>query len=163
MKYENGSTFIEVILYVGLSTVILALISSFFLASLESEARSLASREVEEQGRNLTAFINRQLKQAVNITAPAGTNSANQIIYTTQNPATSPSIITITNERISLKEGLNPPVNLTGSLLVAENFIAYYSSIQKNLKIEFQLKFKNPDNRNILNYRQNFNTSITYK
>lgn len=71
-KQRSGSTLVELLLYLGLFSIVLAIITNLFLTTLEVYQEAQAVSLIEQQGRFIVSRIQYDVVRADNILVPAG-------------------------------------------------------------------------------------------
>jgi Tfp pilus assembly protein PilW len=69
-KYQSGFTLIELILYVGLASIILSVISAFLFYLLQGQERDQAISDVEQEGAQVMQIITQTIRNADSINNP---------------------------------------------------------------------------------------------
>ena len=153
---SNGSTFIEVILYVAMSSVVLSLTTGFFLQTLELEAKSKAINEVEEQGRLSMQYMLQTIRSSTGVTAPASGQTDSVLRLLIQN-FRNPSVFQVSNtNQLTISEIGGPSVPITSSKVNISGLSFTNIDAQDIVKVQFTIDYKNPDNRNSMSYSQSF-------
>ena len=108
-KKGAGFTLIELIIYMAIAGLVLALISNFAFNIIEGSNISSVYREVQQGGRQTLATINRNIKNAAAINSLAPTS----ISLAMNDYAIDPTIIALNGAKIEITQGLNGPYDLT--------------------------------------------------
>ena len=78
-----GATLVELLLYIGILSVLLVALSAMFFLILDNQARSLANTGLEENSKFLSARLSYDLRRASNITSPAAVGSTTSSLQMT--------------------------------------------------------------------------------
>lgn len=116
---KGGYTLLELVLYFGISSVVLLAtsitITIFFQARLKNQAIS----EVEQQGNQVLSRVTQMVRNAQTLIGPGiGTNGSSLSLdaYTMTN---NPTTFDLANGALRLTEGANPTILLTNTRVVA--------------------------------------------
>ncbi|MCW1930558.1 MAG: type II secretion system GspH family protein [Candidatus Kerfeldbacteria bacterium] len=74
MTRNNGFTILELLLYIGVTALMLSTIISFFFLFINGRTHNNAQREVEQQGGVIMQFIQDSIQQASSVTTPTPSN-----------------------------------------------------------------------------------------
>ena len=139
MKTERGFTFIELILYVSIVTIILSAIVPFAWSAVETGVKSAVQQEVNANARYVSERIKYEIRNANSITSIFNTScSDNRIeLNTTTNAIT---VIDIAGGKIRIRYGAaGTPVNLNSDNTNVNclTFTNYTSGDNKTKHIQF--------------------------
>lgn len=81
-KRANGFSIVELLMYMGLVTILIAILTSIFLAALEAQLSSQASSSSLTSGRYILSRLQYDIHRADSIIVPSdfGTNTSNLIL-----------------------------------------------------------------------------------
>ncbi len=115
----SGFSLVELLIYMGLSSIILTVVAGLFVAVLESQLRSEQSSIMEQDSRYLIAKLSYEITQADELLIPAILGeSANQLQLATSGQ---PVILELDNQDLEItKNGL--VYQLNHSLTTVDNF-----------------------------------------
>src|SRR3990167_6083350 len=105
---HKGFTFIELILYVAIVTIILSAIVPFAWSAIETGVKSAVQQEVNANARYISERIKYEIRNSIGINSVA----AASISLATSTPATNPTIIDLSLGNIRIKQGAGIAVNL---------------------------------------------------
>ena len=71
MKSQKGFTLVELLMYIGLTSILIAVMSQVFLATLGVRLESQNTTSVQQDGRYIMARLAYDIRRAKEITAPA--------------------------------------------------------------------------------------------
>jgi Tfp pilus assembly protein PilW len=69
---QKGTTIVELLLYMGILTILLATLTSIFTSALDVQSESQATSGVEEDGNYILARLNYDIHRATGISIPTG-------------------------------------------------------------------------------------------
>ncbi|MBI4947969.1 hypothetical protein HY844_00185 [Candidatus Berkelbacteria bacterium] len=163
---KKAFTLVELLLYLGVSAVVL-LSSSLFLGTiLESRIKNQAISEVDLQGKQVTDLITQSLRESVSINSPTSGNSANSLSFNTPTASLNPTIVSLSGGAIHLKEGSGAEISLTNSRVVVTelSFTSMSNSpAHGSVRIRFVLSYKNPSARSEFAYSKTFITTASLR
>ena len=162
MKYfrrihlQEGVTLLEVVLYIGIVTILLSAIIPFAWNIIEGGVKSATGQEVFTQGQYVANRITFEIRNASDINSVSPT----QISLATANPATNPTIISLNAGVINLQQGSSTPIalNSVNTTIPSLTFTNYSSADGKTQNIQYVFTIK-------ANYagagtRQEYNASV---
>src|SRR3989338_6855686 len=137
MKNQRGFTFIELILYVAIVTIILSAIVQFAWSAVQTGVKSAVQQEVNANARYISERIKYEIRNSTDINSVAPTS----ISLATSTPATNPTIIDLSLGNIRIKQGAGIAVNLNSANTVINSltFTNYTSGDNKTEHIQFTI------------------------
>jgi len=134
MKTERGFTFIELILYVAILTIILSAIVPFAWSAIETGVKSAVQQEVNANTRYISERIKYEIRRANNITSV----SANSISLTNFSPDTT-TVIDLSSGNVRINKNGTGVVNLNSANTVINSltFTNYTSGGNQTKHIQF--------------------------
>jgi len=167
LKNNNGSTLIELILYISLATGMLLVISMAFSIFFYSLIKNQTILEVDQQGAQIMQIVTQTIRNANSVNSPAlGINDAS-LSLSVPDPLSNPTIFALSGNEINITEGLNPEVSLTNtSRIIASGLL--FENLSRNLTpntigISFTLSHVNSSGRNEYNYSRTFYGSASLR
>lgn len=139
LKKKTGFTFIELILYISIVTIMLSAMVPFAWNVIGAAAKSNTEQEVFSQARFVSERIKYEVRNATGINSVAATS----ISLATAVPATNPTIIDLVGGNIRIKQGagavvvLNSPDVVISGLTFTNNTSA--DNKTKNISYVFTL------------------------
>lgn len=132
---QEGFTYIELILYIAIITIMMTTLIPFAWNVIEGGAKSATEREVFSQGRYVSERLEYEIRNASGINSV----SSNQISLSETNPATNPTIITLNSGNITIQQGVANPVAINSQNTTISNltFANYTSADNKTKNIQF--------------------------
>lgn len=169
LKIHQGSTLIEILLYLVIFSTIITTISYFAVVSGSSRVRGEIVTEVDYQGTAILDLITQSIRNSTSITQPAANTSASSLTLITQTPALNPTIFDAQSDgvitRTRITEGppaisnflTNSHVNITNLTFTNVKVTGSNDSIQ----IKFTLTYLNPAGRKDFDYQKTFYGAAT--
>jgi len=160
----NGFTLIEMVLYMGIFSLIISSIVGLAMVATAQRVKSQVIADVTYQGEALMSSMTQAVRGASSVTTPAqGTTNAT-LQLNTPYAATTPTIYDATTNggvmRLRLREGVTPTTNyLSNSHVVLSNLSFSNNGLTNtkgSIKISFTLTYVNPNGRDEYNYSKNF-------
>ncbi len=132
---HKGFTFIELILYVAIVTIILSAIVPFAWNAVETGVKSAVAQEVNANARYISERIKYEIRNSIDINSV----SATSIELATSTPATDPTVIDLSAGNIRIQQGAASAVNLNSANTVINSltFTNYTSLDNKTIHIQF--------------------------
>lgn len=133
--YNQGFTFIELILYLAIVSIMMTALIPFAWNVIGGGVKSATEQEVFSQAR----YISERIKYEVRNASGINSVSATQISLATFDAATNPTIITSTSGNITIKQGAGATVNLnsTDTKISSFTFTNYTSADNATKNIQF--------------------------
>src|SRR3990167_568525 len=143
MKNQRGFTFIELILYVAIVTIILSAIVPFAWSAIETGVKSAVQQEVNANARYISERIKYEIRNSTDINLPVVGSSGTTLSIVASIPATNPTIIDrdLPTGNITIKQGAGSTVNLNSANTVISSltFTSYTSGDNKTKHIRFNM------------------------
>lgn len=135
MSYRRGFTFIELILYVSIVTMMLTALIPYAWNIIGSGAKSSYEQEVYSQAR----YISERLKYEIRNSLGINSVTANQIVLceTAGSCATNPTTITFTSPNIIIQNKGDSPANLNSNNVQIISFIFTNNSSGNTENVQF--------------------------
>src|SRR5947199_3957776 len=105
-QYQAGFTYLELVVYMALVAMMMTTLISFAWNVIEGGAKSATEQEVFSQGRSVSERLTYEIRNASGINSLAAT----QISLATANPATNPTILTLSGGNITMQQGASSAV-----------------------------------------------------
>jgi Tfp pilus assembly protein PilW len=164
-KSRKGFTLFEVMLYIGISVILLGVITTFVSAMFQVRTKVEVMNEISQQGAFAIEKMNYALSNAVTISSI--TNSPTpQITFTVQDTAKSPTRILLNNGIIQLQEGTSPSIPLSGMPLKASNLVFTQSSggsSATSIQYSFSLQHQNQSIRKEFSHTESFSGMVNLR
>lgn len=146
MKTDKGFTLIELIIYIGLMSIMLLGITSFTKTVLQTRTRSQVIAEVEQQGVQVMQILTQTIRNAASILSPGLGSNNSTLILDVVNPTADPTTFSLSNNSINIQEGGGSLIELTNSRVEVQNLIFQnFSRLDTPglVKFNFTLNYKN--------------------
>lgn len=137
MQTKNGFTFIELILYIAVISIILTALVPFAWNTIETSIKSSVQQEVTANARYISERIAYEIRNASDINSV----SATAISLATTTPATNPTVIDLSGGNIRIKQGNGSTVQLnsTNTVITSLTFTDLTSVDDKTKHIKFMM------------------------
>ncbi|MEN9881425.1 MAG: hypothetical protein RLZZ308_608 [Candidatus Parcubacteria bacterium] len=120
-KGIRGFTLVEMMLYVGISSLFLVTLALFFSFLLSSRVKNQTINEVNQQGLYVMDFITQSVRNARGVTVPTIGTASSTLSLTVASSTLSPVIFDVSNGVLRSKEGVGSYLPLTnGRVKVSE-------------------------------------------
>jgi hypothetical protein len=159
---QDGYTLIELMLYVGIVGFLLGAAVAFFGVVGDARVKNQSVGELNDQGTFVMDYLTYALRNGTSITSPAVGGSSSQLTVVVPTGIQSPTVFSVVNGVLQMKEGAAPAVALTNSKVQVINFTV------KNLtrsgtpglaQVSVTLGRVNPTGRNEYSFERTFITS----
>lgn len=139
MKKESGFTLIELILYISIVALVLNTMVYFAWNIIGGSVKSNSQQEVFSQARFISERIKYEIRNANGINSVAATS----ISLAVDPPANNPTIISLSGNKLQIKQGGSSAVDLNSAdtAITNVNFVDYTSSDNKtkNIQLSFTI------------------------
>lgn len=155
-KYDAGFTFIELILYISIVTMMMMTLIPFAWNVIQGGAKSATQQEVFSNARYISERIKYEIRNAAGINSV----SATSISLIASPSANNPTVIDFSGGNIRIKQGSGSTINLNSqnASVSALTFTNYTSADNKTEHIQFTLTV-NASNSGTK--RQDYNAATT--
>ncbi|MDA3802275.1 MAG: prepilin-type N-terminal cleavage/methylation domain-containing protein [Patescibacteria group bacterium] len=157
-RNKKAFTLVEVMLYTAILSIFLLSMTSFVNSVIAAQAKNRIILDVERQGEYISSIIYKKIVNAESINYPVLTTN-NSLSLNTNDSNLNPTIISITNNKITIKEGTAEPVNLNSGNIIAQNLNFTENSFAnspENISATFTLKVDSVSSKAEFNYDQDF-------
>lgn len=162
---QSGFTLVEIILYIGLSAMLLASLGTLVNVSYQARARQQVMAEVEEQGTAAVQIVSQIIRGASSITLPAAGASASLAEVAVADVSKTPTILSLSGTTLQMAESatVNSLTNtqIEVSALSFKNLSA--PTTPGTVKFQFTLSYKNPDSSPRFTYSKTFYGSASLR
>ena len=168
MKFVQvkGFTLIEMLLYVGISSVMLLSLSTFFAELLNVSVKNQTINEVNEQGIHVMELVTQLIRNAKTITTPTVGTSSTSLTITVRNASSSPTLFDLATGTLRIKEGSSQYVELTNSKVIVSSLNFTNTSASStdggSVDVSFILTYVASSSLNQYMYSKPFNGSASF-
>ena len=163
-KNTKGFTLIELLIYIALVTGILIAATSFAWNIINSRTKAFAIQEVEQNGRFIMEKIIQASYSATDITSPTRGNSASQLELVQKDLTYNPTIFTLVNGAVQMRQGAGELINVSSDRIRATDLsfknMSSANDKTKNVEVTLTLEHLNPDNRQEWEFSDDFTVTI---
>lgn len=163
---SRGTTIIELLLYVSISSIILLALTMFLFVLLQSRVKNQTMAEVEQQGLEVAEVITSTLRNAKSITTPGAGSSSNTLVIEVDNGAHSPTIFGVSSGVLTMQEGSGSPIPLTNSRITLSN-VQFFNFSQSGtpgiIRIRYTISHNQSSGRNEYIFSRDFETAVSVR
>lgn len=134
-RLQSGFTFIELLLYISIVTIVLIALIPYAWSVIEGSAKNANQREVFSQARYVSELIKYEIRNATGINNVAATS----ISLVKSAAADNPAVIDLLSGKIRIKKGAQAVVNLNSNDTTVSTltFTDYRSADNKTWNIQY--------------------------
>ena len=154
-----GFTLMELLLYVGIASVMLFISSLLLSTLLKSRVKNQTISEVEQQGLQVMQMITRTMRNSETLNAPLLGETGGSLSLNTPDTAEDPTLFYISDDAIVIQEGSGNAIALTNSRVIASDLSfknLSHTDTPGSVRISFTLTHKNPLNWNEYDFDKTF-------
>lgn len=156
---KNGFTVLELLLYIGLFSLILLGVSAFLYLLLSARVKHETIAEVEQQGAIAMQWITQSVRNAKKITAPSPPNTATTLTLEMPTDAQDPTEFRLNNGALTMREDTGAELALTSSDVTVSAVQFSNTSLANtpgSVRIQFTITHVNASGRFEYNYAKTF-------
>ncbi len=148
LKARSGFTFIEILLYVVIVSVIFGAIVAFIDVALRSRVRHEVVGEVERGGNAAMSVIAQAIRNARSVTSPAASSTATSLTIVMPDANISPTVFDLFDGAIRMSMRGLSTTTITSSRLTASSIS--FTNLSRtgtpgSIRFQFVLDYANPD------------------
>ncbi len=158
-KKNKAFTLVEVMLYTTLLSVFLLSMSLFVNSVISAKAKNQIILDVERQGEYISSIIYESIINSTDINNPLPGQESSSLSLNTEISINNPTVISISDNKIQIKEGSASGIFLNSENIRAENLIFKENSLlnsPENINVSFTLSTISTNNKAEFNYSQDF-------
>lgn len=147
---KKSFTLIELLIYAGILILFLTFSILFFWDIIFGNIKESAYREVQQNARFSMTKIGHEIKKAKSIISPSAGSTSTSLSLEMVNPDFNPTVFDLSEGKLRITQGGNPPIFLTTDRVVITNLVftnLSYSGTPGTIRIEIEIEHKNPANR----------------
>lgn len=165
-KKNKGFTLIELILYIGIAAVLLAVISLFLSTVIKSRLKQQSMTEVEAQGLQIMEQITHALRNAEEISNPSPGNSGDTLALSNSDGSQILTIFDLNGTQLQVTELSGGAIPLNNNRIGVSNL--NFSNLSRSdtpglIQTQFTLSHTNNSGRNEYTYAKTFQTSTSLR
>lgn len=163
---EKGFTILELLLYVGILSIVIFSIAFFSQTMLSARVKNQTIAEVEQQGQYAMQQITQIIRNASAITMPVVGADGTSLIVATYTGGTNPTVIDSANSALQIKEGVAVAVPITSARVAVSNLSfqnVSRASTPGTVRVQFTITYVNPTGKNEFNYAKTFYASASIR
>ncbi len=166
MNYQKslrGFTLVEMVLYVGLCSILLISLSGLASYLLESRIRSQAINEVNQQGFQVMSLMTQTIRNGKSVEIPSVGTISPTLSITTADTLLNPTVFSLSSTTLTISEAGKQAISLTNSRVAVSSLsfqnVSSTSSPEKIIRISFVLSSLNTSGRGEYSFTKTFNGS----
>lgn len=164
---QNGFTLVEVILYVGIFSLIISGIVGLAALSIAQRTKNQTRADLDYQGQAVMSLITKSIRQAKSVTSPSPGSSDSTLTLAMNDPSVDPTIFDDLNhasfDSVEINEA-GTTSQLTNSRVTLSNLKFSNMSVgstTNSIMVQFDLTYRNQLNRREFDYTQSFSGGAT--
>ena len=165
-RHLVGLTLVEMLLYVGICSVFLVSLSTFFSSLLSVKVKSRTVNEVNQQGLQLTNFLSYTIRNARTIAVPAVLTSSSTLILGMKYPTTSTTTLRLLNGTLYIQEGTSTQIALSNNRVTISSLLFNNTTASStdggSVTISFVIDHNNPANKNEFSFSKQFDAIVDF-
>jgi type II secretory pathway pseudopilin PulG len=166
VSLKKGFTLVELLLYVGVASIMLLAVSVFLSTLLTSRVKNQTIAEVEQQGMLVMRLIGQTVRNAESVNSPAQGASGAALSLDVIPGASDPTLFDLFGGAVRITEGVGSPVALTNSRVVATALV--FENLSRTntpgvVRVSFTLTHVNPEGKNEYDFTKTFYTSAALR
>ena len=166
MKDNRGFTLVELLLYVGLLSMVMFSAALFLSMLLQSRTKNQVVAEVEQQGVLAGQRIMQVVRNSTLINTPAVGASGSSLSVNMPQAALSPTVFALSSGVITMTEGAGTAVSLTNNLVSVTGLTftnQSRASTPGTVRIQFTVSYINNSGRNEFDYSKTFDSDASLR
>lgn len=165
-KNQQGFTLIELMLYIGILSIFIIVVSQFMYIFVRSQAKNQVISEVEQQGQQMMNLITQTLRNSQSVSSPTKGNTDSSITVDVFDVASDPTIFALSGTVLQITQGANLPMSLSNSHILVSDL--EFENVSKGkgpttIKVNFTIDYNNPGNLFEYDYQKTFYDTASIK
>jgi Tfp pilus assembly protein PilW len=157
-KLNYGLTLIELLIYISITGILMATISSFFYMMYDARVKNQTINEVEQQGIQVMQLVTQTIRNADGIISPAQSASNASLMLDVAGSSYN-TAFDLGGNTLRVTENNGAPVNLTSSRIIASSLV--FDNLSRNntpglIRARFTLSHINPGGKSRYEYSKTF-------
>lgn len=133
MKTQQGFSLIEMIIYMGLTAILIAVMSQVFIATLGLRLESEHTTSVQQDGRFIMARMRYDVRRAKNITAPPlGSASSSMTLVIPENGSDTVYQLAWSGNDLTLSDGTHSSILNSNRTLITNFSVTHMGNSGQN-------------------------------
>lgn len=166
LNLSAGFTFVEILLYLTIATLLLGTISVLMVTIYEGRIRNSVVREVHIEGERALRIMSHTIRNAQSISSPTQGNAGISLTLAVDAGVDTPTVFDVEQGRIRMTEGAQTPVYLTNSYVEITELTfrnVSYASTPGTVSILMRISYINQTGREEYNYQKVLQTSVSLR
>lgn len=164
--YKKGFTFVEILLYLTIATMLLGTISVLMVTIYEGRIKNSVVREVEIEGERAVRTMMYIIRNGQSISSPAQGLTGSSLTLAVDNLTNSPTIFDLDQGRVRMTEGAQTPHYLTNDTVEVTGLTFHnlsYAGTSGTVYILMNIRYINQTGRGEYDYQKIFQTSVSLR
>lgn len=158
-KNKKGFTIVELLLYIGIVSVIVFSLSIFVTLVISVRTKNQTVLLVEQEGAAIMQNITQTIRNSSAINQPLAGATGATLSLEELNSSLNPTVFDLSNGALRIKEGTSQPIDLSSSMVTVSGLS--FSNLTRTgtfgtVRVQFTISRNNPNNRNEYDYSQIF-------
>mgnify|MGYP001618987394 CR=1 FL=1 len=164
-RHQSGFTFIELLVYLGLVSIALTVMTTLATALLQAEARGSVRETVDTSASRVLAHVTEAMRAATSIDVASSTFDVplGRLSLIMRDAARSPTTFSVTNGRLEVTEGTGSATPLTAGMAEVVAFRLTRlnpARAKEGVRIELTIRFQNPSNNPQFEFSNTYVTGL---
>jgi len=158
-KNNQGFTLVELLLYIGVVTIIISGVTGLAFLMLQARVKTQAMNEINYQGEKIVRMINQTIRNGDAIDSPSKNSFSNSISVDTYDQANSPTVFNLSGQRMTVREGTSGEIYLTNNRIIISDLNFQNNGLENapdSVQFQFKIDYYNPEGRSEYNYSKIF-------
>lgn len=157
---QRGFTLVELLLYIGVASLLIVTISSFITLMWEARVKNRTIAEVEQQGLQAMELITQTVRNAESVTVPSAGAQSSTLTVDAADAADDPTVFRESSGQLVIDEGSTPTTTAVTNDHVTVSGLAFtnlsVSGTPGVVRIEFTITYNASADTNPYTYEQTF-------
>jgi type II secretory pathway pseudopilin PulG len=165
-KNQFGFTLVELLLYLGMATILLVGFTLLVPVLLEARLKNEIALEVDEQALQVMTLITQEIRNAESVVSPGVGLSGGSLTLDVVNAAEDPMVFSLNSGALGVTRGGGSFEALTNDKVVVTNLNFKNMSLVDtagSVRVEFDLEYANNSNRAEFEYGKTYYGAGTLK
>ncbi|PIR93807.1 hypothetical protein COT97_04605 [Candidatus Falkowbacteria bacterium CG10_big_fil_rev_8_21_14_0_10_39_11] len=165
-NHNSGFTLIELILYIGILSVIMGAVATLLFTFMQLRAKNQVIGEVEGQGTAAIEYISQGIRNSQAITSPTIGTSGSSLILDVVDAGNDPTTFSLSGTTLQVQFGAGSAIDLNSSVVEVSG-LTFYNYSRDNtpglILVEFTLTHVNPEGTQEYEYQKTFTTAASLR
>lgn len=165
-RQQQGFTLLQMILYIGLLSVIVFAAAQVLITLLESREKARVIAEVESEGAYVMELMAQTIRNAEAVAVPVAGGSASSLTLDVVAVADDPTVFAVSSGALTITEGVASAVDLTSSQVTVDTFTVETLTTTDSygsVRITLTLSYNSSIGRHEYDYTETFTTAASIR